>query len=350
MCSDLGPEDVRIKVAYCGICGSDIHEILGGPIFPPQPGQKHPITGTTLPLTLGHEMSGTILEVGSSVTTLQPGQKCTVNPTLHDRHQGKDPCRSCQRGKPNICKNWACMGLSALGGGLADEAVAHADTILPLPDGISLKVAALAEPLSVASHMIRVSDFEKGDDVLVLGAGPIGLALLLLLKAQGAGKVFVSEIASSRAQKARDFGADIVLNPAPEPKSDTGGDIVVKTVLEQTEDGVDIAFDATGIQATYDTAIAATRPGGTVFNVAIHEKPITIHPNAIGLTEKKYTGGVAYTKEDFETVLESLASGRLPVEAMITSVVPLSDAVKGAFEELINNKEQHVKILIEPGR
>lgn len=201
--SDLGPQEVRIQVAYCGICGSDIHEVLGGPIFPPQPGQKHPITGITLPVTLGHEYSGTVLEVGSSVTAVQPGQKCAVFPTISDLHQGKDLCMSCQSGTPNICKNWACHGLSAPGGGLSEEAIVHAASVLPLPEGISLKAAALAEPLAVAAHMIRVSGFVKGQSVLVLGGGPIGLALLLLLKVQGAGKVFLSEIAASRAQKAQ---------------------------------------------------------------------------------------------------------------------------------------------------
>ena len=295
-------------------------------------------------MTLGHEYSGTVLEVGSSVTTVQIGQKCTVFPTISDLHQGKELCISCRRGTPNLCKNWACYGLSAPGGGLSDQAIVHAATVFPLPDGVSLKVAALAEPLAVAAHMIRVSSFSKGQNVLVLGGGPIGLALLLLLKAQGAGKVFLSEIAEARAQKAREFGADFVLNPSQEK------DIVVRTVLEQTDDGVDIAFEASGMQATLDAAIAATRPGGMIFNVAIHEKALMIQPNDLALTEKKYTGGLAYTNEDFNMVLDVLASGKLSVEAMITSVVPLSEAVEGAFNELINNKENHVKILIEPGR
>jgi (R,R)-butanediol dehydrogenase/meso-butanediol dehydrogenase/diacetyl reductase len=293
-------------------------------------------------------MSGTVIEVGSSVTSITVGQKCAINPSVDDRHHGSDACKPCRDGKPNICKRWACYGLSAPGGGLSDEIVVHVASIVPLPESVSLKVGALAEPLAVAAHMIRMSGFVRGDSVLVLGAGPIGLALLLLLRVQGAGQVFVSEIMDSRAQKARQFGADAVIEPSKPKMKDE--DVVVAYVHEKTEDGVDVSFDATGIQATLDTAIAATRPGGTVFNVAIHEKPLTINPNAFTFFEKKYTGGMCYTPEDFATAVDALASGKVPFEDLITSVVPLRDAVEGAFEELIRNKNSHVKILVQPGQ
>jgi (R,R)-butanediol dehydrogenase/meso-butanediol dehydrogenase/diacetyl reductase len=341
---ECGPNDVRVKIAYCGICGSDIHEYLDGPIFPPLPGQKNPHTGVELPVTLGHEMSGIVGEVGSNVTNIRPGQKCTINPSVDDRHHGLEPCKSCRAGKPNLCKHWACYGLSAPGGGLADEIIVNVASVLLVPSSVSLKAAALAEPLAVACHMARISGFQKGDSVLILGAGPIGLALLLFLKAKGAGKIIISEISELRAQKAREFGADIVINPIKDAKD--GG--IVHLIHEATLDGVDIAFDASGLQSTLDTAIAATRPGGTIFNVAIHGKPLMIQPNDITLTEKKYMGGICYTMQDFEEVIRALESGKLPAEAMITSIVPLDNVVNGAFEELINNKDKHIKILVQP--
>lgn len=194
--------------------------------------------------------------------------------------------------------------------------------------------------------MIRLASFQAGDSILILGAGPIGLALLMLLKAWDAGKVIVSEIATARAEKAIQFGADKVVTtkgPAEGPN-----DAVVSAVQTLVGDGVDIAFDASGIQSTLDTAFAATRPAGTVFNVAIHEKALKLNPNDVTLQEKRYMGGICYTDEDFRLVLEAIASGKIPAEDMVTSIVPLSEAVRGGFQELIAHKDKHVKILIQP--
>jgi (R,R)-butanediol dehydrogenase/meso-butanediol dehydrogenase/diacetyl reductase len=125
---------------------------------------------------------------------------------------------------------------------------------------------------------------------------------------------------------------------------------VLDAVHQVIGDGVDIVFDATGIQSTMDTALTVVKPGGVVFNVAIHEKPLLINPNSFSFTEVKLMGGICYTNEDFEDVLKVLASGSIPAEDMITSVVPLEKVVQGGFLELINNKAEHVKILIQPSK
>lgn len=297
---------------------------------------------------MGHEMSGTIVELGSNIKQLKVGQNVAINPSMDDRHHGKELCGICVSGRPNICKSWACYGLSAHGGGFADEIVVKAFSCIPVPEGISLKVAALAEPLAVASHMIRTSGFQKGHDVAVLGAGPIGLALLLLLKYRGARKTIMSEVAESRSRQAEKFGADKVVNPlAKSPTGDSSNPVVV-AVHDMMGDGADIVFDATGMQSTFDTALEAVKPGGVVFNVAIHEKPLLINPNSFSFKEVKLTGGICYTNEDFVDVIEALASGNLPAEDMITSIVPLEEVVKGGFLELINNRAAHIKILIQP--
>ena len=339
---------MRVAVAFCGICGTDIHEFLGGPIFVPAKGSKHPHTGVEMPVTLGHEFSGTVIEVGSEVPGLRVGQEIAVNPSVDDRHHKQEPCERCQAGRPNICQRWACYGLSGNGGGLAEQILIDYHSVIELPKGVSLKSAALAEPLAVASHMIRLSGFKPGDNVLILGAGPIGLALLLLLKAWNAGKVIVSEITATRAEKATKFGADEVVTakgPVEGPN-----EAVLDVVQTTTHGGVSIAFDASGIQSTLDTAFAATKPAGTVFNVAIHEKPLKLNPNAVTLEEKRYMGGICYTDEDFRLVLEAIASGKIPADDMVTSVVPLSEAVSRGFLELIDYKERHVKILIQPDK
>jgi (R,R)-butanediol dehydrogenase/meso-butanediol dehydrogenase/diacetyl reductase len=344
-------DDVRVKIAYCGICGSDVHEYLGGPIFPPLPGQKNPHTGVELPVIMGHEISGTIVQVGSNITGLKVGQNVAINPSMDDRHHGKEDCSICRSGRRNLCKSWACYGLSAHGGGFADEIVVKPFSCIPVPEGVSLKVAALAEPLAVASHMIRISGFSHGNDVVVLGAGPIGLALLLLLRAKGGRKIIVSEVTESRSRQAEKFGADLVINPLAKMSDGAGsGNSIVDAAHNIMGDGADIVFDATGIQSTLDTALLVVKPGGVVCNVAIHEKPLLINPNSFSFKEVKLIGGICYTNEDFEDVLMALATGKLAVEDMITSIVPLEKVVQGGFLELINNKAEHVKILIQPSK
>ncbi|KAI7970169.1 hypothetical protein EIK77_008396 [Talaromyces pinophilus] len=347
-------DEVRLKIAYCGICGSDIHEYLGGPIFPPKAGHKHPYTGVQLPVTLGHEFSGTVIEVGSNVRNFSVGQKVAVIPSLDDRHYGAAACFACQSEKRNLCEKWATYGLNASGGGLASEIVVNSVSCIALPDNVSLKSAALVEPLAVAWHCIRLSGIQKGQKAVIFGAGPIGLAILMLLKAMGASLVIISEVTDMRMQQARKFGADHVVNPLA-GLSQTGDtlakDPVTALVHELTNDqGVEVAFDASGLQSTLDAAIASTRIGGTIFNVAIHEKPLQIHLNDLLLAEKKLMGGICYTEEDFNAVIAALRDGTIPAEEMITSIVPLSKAIEGGFLELINNKAAHVKILIQPDK
>lgn len=278
------------------------------------------------------------------MTDLKIGDRVAVNPALDDRHHGSDPCTTCQLGKRNICKRYASYGLSADGGGFASEIVVNEVNCIPLPESVSLEVGALLEPLAVAWHSIRLSGFERNQTVLVLGAGPIGLAIVMLLRVWGVKSIIVSEITPSRKQMAKDFGADIVVDPTEKSEDNP----VVRAVHGVNTDGVDVAFDAIGLQVTLDTAIASIRPGGTVFNVAIHEKPLQLNLNDLACFEKRLIGGICYTMEDFVGVLRALESGEVPAEKMITSIVPLSEVVEKGFLELIHHKEAHVKILIQP--
>lgn len=211
--------------------------------------------------------------------------------------------------------------------------------LVPLPDNVSLKLAALAEPLAVAAHMIRLSGFQRGQNAIVFGAGPIGTALTFLLKDSGARCVIVSEVATSRLEQARTAGADRAVNPTKEN--------VLDVVRELTGSGADVAFEACGIQATFDAAIGSVKTGGTVFNVAIHEKPLQLNLNLLTIQEKKLMAGNAYTAEDFQRVIQVLSTRGADVEKFITGVIPLDRAVDGGFEEIVNNKAIHNKILVE---
>ncbi|KAL3462130.1 GroES-like protein [Aspergillus heterothallicus] len=349
-----GPNDVRLKVAYCGICGSDIHEYAAGPIFAPNPGSKHPWTGVELPVTMGHEMSGVVEEVGAAVHDIHVGQHVAVNPAFDDRHHGVETCSTCLTGKVNICERFASNGFSAPGGGFADEIVVPAISCLPLPDNVSLKSGALLEPLAVAWHAIRLSGFQPGQNALVLGAGPIGLAILILLRVWGAGTVAVSEVSLQRKLRAQQFGADLVIDPTSSvhhnDKTSSNNDPVVLQVRRIAPSGVDVAFEATGIQSALNAAVASVRAGGTIFNVAIHERPVQLSFNQIFCFEKRMLGGMCYTKEDFDGVLEAIEQGKISPEDMVTSVISLDEVIGQGFHELMDNKDAHVKILVSPGK
>ncbi|KIW48687.1 uncharacterized protein PV06_01254 [Exophiala oligosperma] len=348
-----GRREVRIRVAYCGICGSDVHEYEHGPIFIPPAGARNPHTGLELPVTMGHEFSGTITEIGSGVTNLFIGQNVVVDPVVHDRHYGLPACEACRNGVYNVCQRSAVCGLAHPGGGLAQETVVRASLCIPLPNSLSLKTGALVQPLTIAWHAIRISGFKTGNRALVCGAGPVGLAILVLLRTWGARTIIVSEVAEARIRQAEMFGADLVVNPsnAPEILETTNVAELVRAAVEEVTSGtmVDVAFMAASHQSVLDAAVASTRIGGTILNAAVHATPLQIQLNDLTFSEKRLLSSMRATDEDWKGVLEALDQGLVPdVDAMITSIVPLSKAIDGAFLELINNTSAHVKILVEP--
>ncbi|KAF2103778.1 GroES-like protein [Rhizodiscina lignyota] len=339
-----GADEIRVAIAYCGICGTDLHE-YNYPVLCPKPGEVHPLTGTSLPVTLGHEMSGTITELGGDVEDLAVGDAVTVNPAIVERHVGLPPCEDCSAGFPNICRSLSNYGLGGSCGGFADEVVVKWYSALKLPPTVSLKVGALVEPLAVAWHSARTANFQEGQDALILGAGPIGLAILQVLKVFGARHVIVSDVLDVRKKHAAAFGATKVVDPLQDSVK------VVETVRQVCGDrGVDVAFDASGLQTTLDTAIACVKPRGTIFNVAIHEKGLVVNPTQLSLQEKVFRGGNSYTNEDFASVIAAISDGRLEAESMVTAVVPLENVVEKGFIELLHKKSNHVKILVQPIR
>jgi threonine dehydrogenase-like Zn-dependent dehydrogenase len=265
----------QVAPAYVGICGTDLHEYLGGPTFAPQ--KPHPCTNDTIPITLGHEFSGIITEVGPEVSSVSVGQHVAVQPTIWC---GK--CMACTAGAENVCAKGGFYGLSGGGGGLSDSIVLPEGAVLHLPNNVPLDIGALVEPLSVAWHAISAAPLNEDSVVLVLGGGPIGLAIVQCLKAIGTKKIIVSEVSRSRQRFAREFGAHHVLDPktydlVPISKELSGGD------------GPDVVFDCAGVPASITTACTAVRPRGTVVNVAIWEKEIPFNPNMLVFREAKYT-------------------------------------------------------------
>ena len=187
-----------------------------------------------------------------------------------------------------------------------------------------------------------MSEFVKGQSVLILGGGPIGLAVVQALKARGADKIIVSEMAAARKDFAKEFGANYVLDP-------TKDDIVAKCREICEDQGVHIVFDAAGVQAGLDQAVEAVRARGTIVNIAVWEKPCTIHPNKLVFKERKYLGIATYVNGDFQEVTDAISEGRMHPDKMITKKIKLDQVESEGFASLIHDKANQVKILVEVG-
>jgi (R,R)-butanediol dehydrogenase/meso-butanediol dehydrogenase/diacetyl reductase len=330
-----GPGEVAVAVKACGVCGSDLHEYTMGPLQIPPAGAPHPRTGVSAPVTLGHEMSGVVHALGPGVTGLAVGDRVVMEPVT-----SCGTCPPCLRGQYNLCTTVAFMGLSAEGGGYADLQVSPAALVHRIPDAVSFQAGALVEPLSVAWYGLETGGFSVGQSALVTGAGPVGAGLAACLRTAGAGWIGVSDFSPTRREVASTLGADETFDPA-------AVDVTAAVVARTDGDGVDVVFEASGSQGGLDTALAAVRKGGTVVSLGVFEKPsvIDLWPMLGKGTRFLQSPAYAWT---FPKVINALARGDLVADAMITARVGLDDAIAGAFDELLNNRDGHVKILIEP--
>ncbi|EMT62901.1 Diacetyl reductase [(R)-acetoin forming] [Fusarium odoratissimum] len=324
----------QLKPAFVGICGTDLHEYLEGAFLIPT--TPHPVTGKSAPVIIGHEYSGVVSDVGDEVDDLKPGDRVVVQPIIFD-----GTCSSCQRGLINCCSNSGFIGLSGIGGGLATYTTVPRYAVFKIPDNIPLQVAAqaLVEPLAVAWNAVQQSNFQPGDTALILGAGPIGLAILQVLKSKGASQVIVTETADKRREFATNFGATTVLDPT---KTNVGEECKNLCAGE----GVQVVFDCAGVQSTLETALAASRPRSVIVNVALWATEVTISPNYFMLNERTFKGSATYTASVFQEVIDALARGDLNPEPMITSLIEMDQIEEKGFKTLINYKDTQVKILV----
>ncbi|QDG64414.1 2,3-butanediol dehydrogenase [Pseudarthrobacter sp. NIBRBAC000502771] len=325
---------VKIDVAWCGICGTDLHEYLEGPIFCPAPGHPHPLSHEESPVTLGHEFSGTVSDVGEGVTGLAKGDNVVVEPYFVD-----GTCDMCQAGSYHLCRQMGFIGLSGGGGGLSEKIVVDQRWVHPIGD-IPLDEAALIEPLSVAHHAVARSGVKAGDTALVGGSGPIGLLTAAVLKGMGVTTI-ISELSQARKEKATSSGvANHVLDPSKED--------VPARVRELTGGaGADVAFECAGVNAVLDTMLDAVRHGAVVVNVSIWGAPATIDMQKIVLKEIDLRGTIAYVR-NHPAVIKMVQEGKVDLKPFITGRIALEDLVEQGFDTLINHKDTAVKVLVHP--
>lgn len=330
----LQPGTVAIDVAWCGICGTDLHEYLEGPIFIPPAGHPHPISGESAPITMGHEFSGMITALGEGVTDLEVGQNVVVEPYIIS-----DDVDTSEGQPYQLSKDMNFIGLGGRGGGLAEKIVVQRRWVHPIGD-IPLDQAALIEPLSVGHHAFVRSGAKAGQIAIVGGAGPIGLLTAAVLKAEGL-TVYISELSEARKAKARETGvADEVFDPREVNVADK--------VRELTEGrGADVGFECSSVPVVLDMLINAVRPAGVIVNVSIWgHKPEVDMPSLV-LKEIDLRGTIGYAS-DHPATIELVRSGKLDLAPFITGRIGLADLVSEGFDQLINNNEKHVKIIVNP--
>ncbi|KAF9453381.1 2,3-butanediol dehydrogenase [Macrolepiota fuliginosa MF-IS2] len=324
-------EQVKIRVVN-GICGSDLHAYLTNvPLYASS--EPHAITGETVPVTLGHEFSGTIVDVGPGVdaTKWTPGTNVVVEPLFGC---SKGDCLSCSSGTRNICPLGGSIGINGWGGGLSEYIAVDLRYVHALPKGVSLEVGACIEPLSVAYYAVKRSGFTAGQTVLVIGAGPIGLFLLKVLRSiDPTGTIIVSEPAAIRREFALEHGATQVINPKAEPVP-----AAIKRIIAP---GVHLAFDTAGIQVSLDACLGSLRQRGTCVNIALWETKATLDVNLILGKELNFTGTLGYDRVHPE-VIALVAAGKITgIEKLITRRIALQDVVEDGFKRLLSEKEKH---------
>ena len=313
----INPDEVLIKVKYCGICGSGVESYqMEGMYF----------SG----IILGHEFSGEIVEVGDKVKKLKIGNRITANPTL--------PCNNCywcNRNQENMCK----IHNNALGtvtnGAMAEYINVNADRVHILPDSISFEEGATIEPLCVGIYAVQESGIKMGENAAVYGAGTIGLMTINALKAANA-NIFVLEPLESKHKLALELGADDVFIPKNWKK--------IHRLTDRR--GPDHVFDCVGISETIAASIDLVRYGGHITLVGMNPEPFEIK-NFYGMAagNKTLRGIYAYTQDTFKTAINLLFKKKVNVKPMITKIIKLDDAPN--MFEILSKPHDEIKVLVE---
>lgn len=319
-----GPGEIAVDIRYGGICGSDLHYWRHGAV-----GEFR----LREPLVLGHEIVGTVREAGPGTQAPPPGTPVAVHPLASC---GK--CRQCLAGRRNTCLDTGYLGSAArnphVQGGFADVLVVPAARVLALPEGLDLRLAAVAEPAAVAWHAVRQAGDVRGKRVLVTGAGPIGCLVVAALRAAGAAEITVTDVHEAPLTVAKQVGATSTVRVG----SGTDG-------LDEL--AADIAIESSGNPAGLRTCVHGVDRGGLVVGLGLLPPGDTpVAANALITRELRLVGSFRFDDELAE-VLRALADGRLPVGPVVTSVLPVPQTQQ-AFE-LAADPSRSCKVLLDFG-
>ena len=321
------PGDVLVRIDRVGVCGSDVHYYLHGRI-----GNQI----VRYPATLGHECSGTVIEVGTRVERVRPGDRVAVDPAFPC-----GTCDQCRAGRENTCRRLQFMGVPGEApGAVAEFYTLPAHCCFPIPDHLSLDDAALAEPLSIGLHAVHLAAAVAGQRVAILGAGPIGLSVLLCLKATAPGKAYVTDLIDQRLAVARECGADWTGNVRQED--------VAATIAGLEPLGLDLVFECSGDPACIEVGMRLLAPGGTLILVGI--PPVNeVSFDAHVMRRKELTfKNVRRQNACVAPVVDLIAQGRLNPAPLLTHRFPLA-RIQDAFELVADYRDGVIKAMIDVG-
>ncbi|HVP49271.1 MAG TPA: 2,3-butanediol dehydrogenase [Bryobacteraceae bacterium] len=328
------PGQVQVKVAWCGICGTDLHEYMGGPLYIPLD-RPHPVTGVQAPVIIGHEMSGEVIAVGEGVKDFAVGDRVAACPII-----GCGKCRWCRTGSMAQCDRVAFLGTSWTGGALAECLNLNAYQCYHLTDAITDEIGALVEPFSSTVRAVAQGQPGPEDSVAIIGAGPIGLMALMAARLRGVKRVVAIEMAERRIEAAKQCGADDVIDPAREDPE--------KRALDMTGgQGFDLVMECAGQPASVLMAAKLTRTRGRLVIMGVFEKPAAIDLTDVVFREKTISGSMSGYGLYDETI-RIMTDPRFRGDLLITDHIGLDDLVGKGYHGLLNEKDKHVKMLVRP--
>jgi L-iditol 2-dehydrogenase len=317
----LGENEVRIKVKAAGICGSDIHTYKG----------IHPFR--IPPVIIGHELSGDVVEVGNKVTKVKIGDRVTVEP-----QDGCGTCEACLRAQIN-CEQRKAPGIGTWYGTMAEYFVTPESTVFVLPDGLSYNQGVLVEPLAVGVHAVKKAGIKMGDRVAILGAGPIGLLTQAAALAAGATTILTTDVFDYCLAAARQLGAAHTLNIRQKANW-------VEEAKELAGGSFDKVFITAGVPGIVNQALSLLKKGGKVIAVAMFHEEQALDIIQLQSQEKEIIGSLTYLRDDTQAAVELIASGRVNTEAVITHVLPFTQADEG-FRLVDKKQDDSIKVIIE---
>jgi len=321
-----GRDEVLVRVAACGICGSDVHGYDGST------GRRIP------PLVMGHEAAGTATALGAGVAGLSVGDRVTFDSTVFC-----GACPYCLRGETNLCDQRRVLGVSCddyrCAGAFAEYVAVPRKIVYRLPESLSFSEAAMLEAVSVALHAVSLSNVIPGETALVLGAGMIGLLTAQVLRVAGCSCVYVADVDASRLKLATSLGANALLA--------TGDDLVSQISALTGATGVDVAVEAVGVDQTVRTAIDCVRKGGRVTLVGNVAPEVTLPLQKVVTRQIRLQGSCA-TAGEYPQAIELVASGKIQVKPLITAVAPLEEGPRW-FDRLHSREPELMKVILTPG-
>ncbi len=318
-CPEPGPGEVLVEIAECGICGSDLHMVL----------ERYAKPGAVL----GHEWSGIVAAAPRS-SGWAPGDRVVDNPT-----SGCGLCRPCRRGRPSVCLKRPPASYVGYRGAFCRYKTAAADGLIRIPDSLPTRVAALAEPTAITLHALRLAGVGPDDRVLVTGAGPVGLLIIAVLRAQGITDITVSEPSPLRRQRALDVGATRTVTP----------DLLLEPAMTlPVAEPYAVVFECSGHASAAEAALGQLDYAGTLVIVGTGFEPPRFNQNRLIIFELQIVGAYNYDDDGFRPAVDLLDSGTLPVELLIEpNDIPLSEVMKSM--ERLSRGEIPSKVMVRPG-